>query len=135
VSPRAHGLDTAHHLYYQWQLCNALGGSCANISGATGPSLQLALGDVGGLLDVVVKATNVAGSTSSRAAHRPDRALTDLRVPCGRAECELAPPPSAGCHRTAGAPKMNPMGITVEELGPPDVAAWVRASRRTSPAR
>ena len=49
---------------YQWQLCNALGGSCANISGATGSSLQLAYGDVGGLLDVVVKATNVAGSTS-----------------------------------------------------------------------
>jgi hypothetical protein len=49
---------------YQWQLCNALGGSCSNITGATGSSLQLALGDVGGLLDVLVKATNVAGSTS-----------------------------------------------------------------------
>ncbi len=50
---------------YQWQLCNALGKSCANISEATGSSLKLSLGDIGDTLDVVVKATNVAGSTSA----------------------------------------------------------------------
>ena len=49
---------------YQWQLCNALGKACANISEATGSSLKLSLGDIGDTLDVVVKATNVAGSTS-----------------------------------------------------------------------
>jgi hypothetical protein len=49
---------------YQWQLCNAAGKSCADISEATGSSLKLALADVGGTLDVVVKATNVAGSSS-----------------------------------------------------------------------
>jgi hypothetical protein len=49
---------------YQWELCNALGKACANISEATGSSLKLSPGDIGGTLDVVVKATNVAGSTS-----------------------------------------------------------------------
>jgi hypothetical protein len=49
---------------YQWQLCNALGKACANISEATGSSLKLSLGDIGDTLDVIVKATNVAGSTS-----------------------------------------------------------------------
>jgi hypothetical protein len=49
---------------YQWQLCNALGKSCANISEATGSSLKLVVGDIGDTIDVVVKATNVAGSTS-----------------------------------------------------------------------
>jgi hypothetical protein len=49
---------------YQWELCNAFGKACANISEATGSSLKLSPGDIGGTLDVVVKATNVAGSTS-----------------------------------------------------------------------
>jgi hypothetical protein len=49
---------------YQWQLCNALGKSCADISEATGSSLKLSPADIGDTLDVVVKATNVAGSSS-----------------------------------------------------------------------
>jgi hypothetical protein len=49
---------------YQWQLCNILGKLCGNIAEATGSSLKLSLADVGGTLDVVVKATNVAGSSS-----------------------------------------------------------------------
>ena len=49
---------------YQWQVCNAVTKSCANISEAVNSTLKLSLADVGGLLDVVVKATNVAGSTS-----------------------------------------------------------------------
>jgi hypothetical protein len=49
---------------YQWQLCNALGKSCANISEATGSSLKLSPSDIGDTLDVIVKATNVAGSSS-----------------------------------------------------------------------
>jgi fibronectin-binding autotransporter adhesin len=49
---------------YQWQLCNQLGEACKEISGATGSTLKLLTGYLGGTLDVVVKATNVAGSTS-----------------------------------------------------------------------
>jgi hypothetical protein len=49
---------------YQWQLCNLLGEACADISGATGSSLKLTTADIGSTLDVIVKATNVAGSSS-----------------------------------------------------------------------
>ncbi len=49
---------------YQWQLCDALGKACSDIGGATGSTLPLSAADVGATLDVVVKATNVAGSTS-----------------------------------------------------------------------
>ena len=49
---------------YQWQQCNAAGKACANISGATGSTLSLVTGLIGSTLDVVVTATNVAGSTS-----------------------------------------------------------------------
>ncbi len=49
---------------YQWQLCNALGKACEEIKGATGSSLPLGVGDIGKTLDVVVTATNSAGSTS-----------------------------------------------------------------------
>ncbi len=50
---------------YQWQLCTPLLiESCGNISGATGSSLQLTLGDVGLALRVKVTATNSAGSES-----------------------------------------------------------------------
>jgi uncharacterized protein YukE len=49
---------------YQWQLCDALGVSCSDIAGATGPSLKLSPADIAGVLDVVVTATNAAGSTS-----------------------------------------------------------------------
>jgi hypothetical protein len=50
---------------YQWQLCDALGLSCSDIAGATGPSLKLSPADIAGVLDVVVTATNAAGSTSA----------------------------------------------------------------------
>jgi hypothetical protein len=49
---------------YQWQLCNALGKACEEIKGAKGTSLPLGVGDIGKTLDVVVTATNSAGSTS-----------------------------------------------------------------------
>jgi hypothetical protein len=53
---------------YQWQLCNALGKACSNISEATGSSLKLVVGDIGDTIDVIVKATNVAGSSSVTSA-------------------------------------------------------------------
>jgi uncharacterized protein YukE len=49
---------------YQWQQCNAAGEACSNISGATGSTLKLLTGLIGSTVDVVVTATNVAGSTS-----------------------------------------------------------------------
>ena len=49
---------------YQWQLCNALGEACENLAGAIGPSLALDPSEIGKTLDVLVTATNAAGSTS-----------------------------------------------------------------------
>jgi RHS repeat-associated protein len=53
---------------YQWQHCNSLGGSCANISSATSATYALTSGDVGMTLRVVVTATNSWGSAPSTSA-------------------------------------------------------------------
>ncbi len=50
---------------YQWLLCNAAGGSCKEISGASGGSLALLTGMIGSTARLVVTATNSAGSTSA----------------------------------------------------------------------
>jgi fibronectin type 3 domain-containing protein len=49
---------------YQWQSCSALGQACETLADATGSSLKLDPSEIGRTLDVVVTATNVAGSTS-----------------------------------------------------------------------
>jgi len=48
---------------YQWQLCNASGAACEEVSGATESSYTIPPGDGGKTLRVVVTAKNVAGST------------------------------------------------------------------------
>jgi hypothetical protein len=53
---------------YRWQRCNASGASCANIAGATSPTLALTAADVGSTIRVVVTATNAAGATSATSA-------------------------------------------------------------------
>jgi RHS repeat-associated protein len=50
---------------YQWQRCNATGGSCANVSGVTSASYLVTSADVGDTLRVVATATNTGGSASS----------------------------------------------------------------------
>ena len=52
---------------YQWQDCITTG--CSNIAGATGSSYTLAASDVGSAIDVIVTATNSAGSASATSAH------------------------------------------------------------------
>jgi uncharacterized protein YukE len=53
---------------YQWQLCNASGEACKDISEAVGSTLQLSPGLVGSTVRVVVTATNAAGSVSKPSA-------------------------------------------------------------------
>ncbi|HWX97641.1 MAG TPA: hypothetical protein VNZ01_12435 [Solirubrobacteraceae bacterium] len=53
---------------YQWQLCNAAGEACKNLSEAVASTLKLEPADVGSKLRVVVTATNAAGSTSATSA-------------------------------------------------------------------
>lgn len=52
----------------QWKRCDATGGSCAAISGATGASYTLTPADVATTLRVTVTATNGVGSTSADSA-------------------------------------------------------------------
>ncbi len=53
---------------YQWRRCDASGGACADIAGATNATHDVAPADVGHALRVVVTATNVAGSGSATSA-------------------------------------------------------------------
>ncbi len=50
---------------YQWLLCDASGGSCKEVSGATGGTLGLLTSMIGSTVRLVVTATNSAGSTSA----------------------------------------------------------------------
>ena len=49
----------------QWRRCDASGGGCADIAGATGPSLGLTAGDVGRTLRIVVTASGAGGSATA----------------------------------------------------------------------
>jgi hypothetical protein len=53
---------------YQWEDCNAAGGDCVNVSGATSASYKLAAGDVGHTLRVVVTASNAGGTAEAASA-------------------------------------------------------------------
>jgi hypothetical protein len=53
---------------YAWHRCDALGGACAPIAGATAQSYELGSGDVGSTLRVGVTATNEYGSATATSA-------------------------------------------------------------------
>ena len=53
---------------YQWRRCDAGGGSCADIAGATEQTYTVVPADIGGTLRVHVTATNVVGSASATSA-------------------------------------------------------------------
>ncbi len=53
---------------YQWERCNAAGGECAAIAGATNANYVVASGDAGHTLVAVVTATNGGGSVSTSAS-------------------------------------------------------------------
>jgi hypothetical protein len=49
---------------FQWELCNAAGGSCGEIAGATKSTFTIPDGDAGHTLRVIVTAENVAGEVA-----------------------------------------------------------------------
>ncbi len=53
---------------YQWQRCDASGGACAAIAGATGQTYVVAVADLGSALRVTVTARNTAGSAAATSA-------------------------------------------------------------------
>ncbi len=54
---------------YQWQRCNAAGGDCSSIEGATEPDYALVSADLGTTLRVRVTVTSPLGSESATSAH------------------------------------------------------------------
>lgn len=53
---------------HQWQDCNKSGGTCTNVSGATGSSYTLGSGDTGHMMRVMVTASNEGGSDAVSSA-------------------------------------------------------------------
>ncbi len=53
---------------YQWEDCNASGGDCSHLVGATGSSYKLKAGDVGQTIRVVVTASNAWGTGAASSA-------------------------------------------------------------------
>ncbi|HZT15161.1 MAG TPA: hypothetical protein VFA19_04370 [Gaiellaceae bacterium] len=60
--------DTPSSYAYQWQRCDASGGSCADVAGATGTSYAVTSADAGATLRVDVVATNRFGSVPATSA-------------------------------------------------------------------
>jgi GH25 family lysozyme M1 (1,4-beta-N-acetylmuramidase) len=103
---------------YQWQRCDATGAACAPIAGATIPTYVLTPGDLGSTLDVVVTATNAAGSQSATAPTTV--AVAAAPVPPAVAGSAVAVAAQAGAVTTTDAsatvawqPGAVPVGTTV----------------------
>ncbi len=80
---------------YQWQRCNATGGSCANVAGATAKTYTPTGKDVGDTLRVRVTAVNADGTATADSAVTP--VVTDAASPA--APKNTAPPAITGTSR------------------------------------
>jgi hypothetical protein len=73
---------------YQWQRCDANGGNCSAISGATNRTYVVTSADVNRSVRVVVRATNAAGTRSATSAPtgvaQPGGPAGQIRLPDGR---------------------------------------------------
>jgi hypothetical protein len=87
---------------YQWLRCDAEGGNCAPISGATSQRYTAQTADVGSRLKVQVTATNASGS--GVAVSRP----TDVVKPTGTAPKNTAPPTISGTTQEGATLTVNP---------------------------
>ena len=65
ASPGSWSGTTPITFAYQWLRCDSTGSSCNSISGETGTTRLVDIGDVGSTLRVTVTATNASGSTSA----------------------------------------------------------------------
>jgi hypothetical protein len=87
---------------YQWERCDAQGGSCADIGGATSDHYTAQTADVGHRLRVQVTATNSSGS--GVAVSRP----TGVVQPTGTAPKNTAPPTISGTQQDGATLTVSP---------------------------
>jgi hypothetical protein len=85
---------------YTWQACNASGGSCSDIAGAGGQSLDLTSALVGSRIRVVVVATNDAGDSAPEASPATDAVAAV--APANSAPPEISGTPVVGVPISAG---------------------------------
>ena len=85
---------------YQWQRCDAAGGACASIDGATGQTYLVAGADVGATLRVSVTARNTVGSAT--AASAPTGVVQDAGLPVPTSPPTITGTPQLGQTLTAG---------------------------------
>jgi hypothetical protein len=86
---------------YRWQRCNAGGGSCGNIGGATRRDYTLGSADVGHTVRVVVTASNSAGSAT--AASSPSAVVAAPQAPANTVPPTISGAPQLGATLTANA--------------------------------
>lgn len=103
---------------YQWRRCDAAGGACVAIAGATGPTYVPTPDDIGSTLSAVVTATGSGGSTAATTA--PTAAVVAAPVPAAVQGSETAQPGVAGNVQTVDGrasvtwqPGAVPDGLTV----------------------
>lgn len=87
ANPGSWSGTTPIEITYQWQRCDANGGNCSNISGATARTYALTAADVGKSVRVVVQAKNEAGTgtlASAPTARVEQSAGGQVRLPSGQ---------------------------------------------------
>lgn len=84
---------------YQWERCDATGGSCANIVGATAQTYNLTGADTGDSLRVHVTASNTAGSASATTV--PTAVIAAAATQTTSTTATTTAPASNGCPQLA----------------------------------
>ena len=84
---------------YQWQRCNASGGGCANIAGATEKAHLLTSADAGRTMRVRVTGINAEGAVNARSAQTA--VVTPNAAPRNTARPTISGTPEAGEELTA----------------------------------
>ncbi len=114
---------------YQWQRCDADGGNCVDISGATGATYTPSDDDAGSRLRVVVTATNDAGSTVAVSA--PSSVVstgTDVATVPGNLVADTS------CQQLVGGAKYR--RVALRGIGTVRVRAYTNGpARESSPVR
>jgi subtilisin family serine protease len=100
---------------YRWQHCDAAGGGCAAVPGATATTYQLSRADIGARVRLLVTGTNSHGATTARSA----------------ATAIVAPGEGGTSASTASVPATEPTGSTSGE--PPETGAGSPPSTEPPP--